>query len=110
MNNRARGGRVLARVFGTAAIAVAAAMAALATSGSAIADPPGDCSPGAMMRMQADIMSQLGAYLATHPDAGNSESPAAAADALQMVAGIRNSQAAMADSCPSLVEGAMPGQ
>ena len=45
------------------------------------------------MRAQADKMTQLADYLAAHPNAGNTDSPADAAAALHMVADLRNIQA-----------------
>jgi hypothetical protein len=71
----------------------------LAGTGLAAADPLDSCPPGAMMRAQADQMNLLANFLAAHPDAGNSDSPADAVAALQMVAGLRNIQAGMAESC-----------
>lgn len=95
VTNRAHGIRVAA--------GLAAASIALATAGSALAQPPGDsCSPAAMMSAQADEMNQLADYLRNHPDAANGDNagnPADAADALQMVAALRNIQAGMAAKC-----------
>lgn len=51
------------------------------------------------MSAQADEMSQLADYLRNHPNVDNAGHPADAADALQMVAAIRNIQAGMAASC-----------
>src|ERR1700737_2332936 len=87
-------------VVRTAALVVAAGLVALANGGSALAQPPGDsCSPAAMMSAQADEMNQLADYLRAHPNVDNTDNPADAADALQMVAAIRNIQAPMAASC-----------
>jgi hypothetical protein len=111
VSNRARCGRVLPRVVHTAGLVVAVGLLAVANGGSAFAQPPGDtCSPAAMMRMQADEMTQLSNYLAAHPNAGNANSPADAAAALQMVAALRNIQADMAESCGLTMDQAMsPG-
>jgi hypothetical protein len=115
VSNRAHGGRVLPRVVRTAALVVAAGLAAgsmaLATGGSALAQPPGDsCSPAAMMSAQADEMGQLANYLRNHPNADNAGNPADAADALQMAAEIRNIQAGMAATCGLTMDQAMnPG-
>jgi hypothetical protein len=96
VSNRAHGNRVATRV----AAGLAAASIALATAGSALAQPPGDsCSPAAMMSGQADEMNQLADYLRNHPDTDNAGNPADAADALQMVAALRNIQAGMAAKC-----------
>jgi hypothetical protein len=68
-----------------------------------------------MMRAQADMMTQLADYLAAHPNAGNTDSPADAAAALQMVADLRNIQASLSESCGLSMDqpmpaGMMPGQ
>jgi hypothetical protein len=63
-----------------------------------------------MMSAQADEMSQLADYLRNHPNADNAGNPADAADALQMVAALRNIQAGMAASCGLTMDQAMnPG-
>ena len=109
MNNRVHGGRVLPRAVRTAGLVVAAGLMALANGGSATAQPPGvSCDPATMMRAQADQMTQLANYLATHPNVGNTDSPADAADALQMVATLRNIQADMAASCGLSMDQPMP--
>jgi hypothetical protein len=108
VSNRAHGGRVLSRALRTAALVVAAGSVALATGGSALAQPSGDsCSPSAMMSAQADEMNQLADFLRLHPNAGNADNPVDAAAALQMVAAIRNIQANMAGMCGLTMDQAM---
>jgi hypothetical protein len=57
------------------------------------------------------VAAGLGAdYLRNHPNADNAGNPADAADALQMVAALRNIQAGMAASCGLTMDQAMnPG-
>lgn len=68
-----------------------------------------------MMSAQADEMNQLADYLRAHPNAAdNAGNPADAADALQMVAALRNIQAGMAATCGLTMDqatnpGATPG-
>jgi len=100
VSNSAHDGCVLSRVVRTAALVVAAGVVALANSGAAAAEPPAEpCSPAAMMRAQADMMTQLANFLITHPDVANADDPANAAAALQMTAALRNIQADMAETC-----------
>jgi hypothetical protein len=108
MNNHINGRRVVRRWVRVIAVIVAAGVVALAGAGSAAADPLDSCPPGAMMRAQADQMNLLANFLAAHPNAGNSDSPEDTVAALQMVAGLRNIQAGMADSCGITMDQLVP--
>ena len=97
-----------------AALVLVPGFVALINGGSTSAQPGDTCSPAAMMSAQADEMNQLANYLATHPNA-NSDNPADAAGALQMIAAIRNIQAGMAANCGLTMDqvmqpGTTPGQ
>ena len=113
MENQVDGGRVMRRWVRAGGLVLTAGFVALGTAGTAVADPLDSCSPAVMMRAQADQVGALAAFLAAHPNAGNSDSPQDAAAALQMVATMRNIQANMAESCgltmDQLAPGATPG-
>ncbi|WP_264023566.1 hemophore-related protein [Mycolicibacterium pyrenivorans] len=62
-------GRVSRRVFGAAAVGVAAGIVAFAGAGAATAQPPPDpCSPAAVMRAHAGAMTRMADYLDSRPD------------------------------------------
>ena len=108
MNNRAYRGRVVGRWARIGGVITGAGVIALAGASSATADPLDSCPPGAMMRAQADQMNLLANFLAAHPNAGNSDSPADAVAALQMVGGLRGIQADMLESCGITMDQLVP--
>jgi heme-binding protein len=95
-------------VVRTAGMVAAAGLVALANGGSALAQPGDSCSPGAVMRAQADMMNQMADYLAANSNADNTQ-PADPAAALRMAAAMRSIQADMASSCGLLMDQLPPG-